>query len=85
MPTVWLELPDGLECLRMLDDDEAQAICWEHCQNDDDCKVGCLTDDCPLGRVELQRLLAYNKQCAETLKVMGRMKRRCPPMIFPMM
>jgi len=39
-----------------VDDAEAEAICLAHCQNTDDCKLGCFGGECPLGSVELQRL-----------------------------
>jgi hypothetical protein len=62
MPTTWLTFPGDLQHLTTLDDDEAEAVCWQHCQHDDEWKVDCFSDNCPLGQIEAQRLEALIAQ-----------------------
>ena len=45
-------LPDGIK-LVVTTQQEAEAICWEYCQNDDPDKRFCLDDGCPLAQTEI--------------------------------
>ncbi|MDR1842105.1 MAG: hypothetical protein LBQ86_09335 [Holophagales bacterium] len=42
--------------ITMQTEDEIEAVCWRHCQNDDYWKYDCFHDGCPLAKIELQRL-----------------------------
>jgi len=67
MPTVWLEFPGGVDLIAV-DDAEAEDICLEHCQHEDECKVYCYSKCCPLGLVETRKLQELQKQQVELRK-----------------
>ena len=46
-------------------EEEAEAICWEHCQSDAWDKTGCFHDGCPLAQIEIKRCHEMTKQCNE--------------------
>jgi len=47
-------LPEGLQCV-VTTEQEAEAICWEFCQNNNPDKTACFCDDCPLAQIEIRR------------------------------
>ncbi|MDR2697341.1 MAG: hypothetical protein LBB40_02575 [Holophagales bacterium] len=60
-----MTFPGDLEYLLTISEEEAEAICLKHCQNDDNWKVFCFQENCPLGRTELQRLYKQRIQLAK--------------------
>jgi len=78
MPTAWLEFPGGVDLIAV-DDAEAEDICLEHCQNDDDCKVYCYSKCCPLGLVETRKLQELQKQELELMKELKKRRRGLTP------
>ena len=61
-------LPDGIK-LVVTTQQEAEAICWEYCQNCDPDKTFCLDDGCPLAQIEIQRCQELAQQIDHILAV----------------
>jgi len=53
--------------ITMQTEDEIEAVCWRHCQNDDYWKCDCFHDGCPLAKIELQRLHERREMLAARL------------------
>ena len=61
-------LPNGLKCV-VTTQQEAKAICWEYCQDDDPDKTFCFDDGCPLAQIEIQRCQELVRQIDRVLAV----------------
>jgi len=63
-----LYLGEGLECV-VTTEQEAEAICWQYCKNNDWDKSDCFHDGCPLAQIEIQRCQELSRQIDYALAV----------------